>query len=73
MIDRDKVRNKLRELGYTYKTQGGKAELWKLKGATNMVPLGRQKQLPEAAVRSILSQCGLQKEEIAQFIADAKA
>jgi hypothetical protein len=65
--------NKLRELGYSFKEQKKRAELWRKPGTTSMVWLPRNKELSEVYVVSTLLQCGLSPTEIEEFIRDAKA
>lgn len=69
MIPRDVFINKLRELGYKYKGQSDKVQMWRKNGGTHSIVIRRKEDpLSETYVRSVLHQCKCSDEEIEKFI-----
>ena len=73
MISRQSLVNKLRSLGYVFKDRRHFSELWRKKGGTHCATIPLKNQLTEATVILILSQAGQTRQEIEQFIRDAKS
>lgn len=65
--------NKLKELGYVFKEQLHYQERYRLKGGTHIIHVPRRNLLDETYVRSALRQAGQTRDQIEQFIRDAKA
>ncbi len=72
MIRRESFINKIRGLGYTYKTQQKRTTLWRQSGTTNFMSVPMRDWLSEEYVTSSLRQAGCTKEEIEAFLASAK-
>ena len=73
MISKRHFVNKLKELGYSFKEQLHYQERYRLKGGTHIIHVPRRNTLEETYVRSTLKQAGQTKEQIEQFIREAKA
>lgn len=71
MIARDRLINKLRELGYTFKRDAWRVSIWK-KG-THRVEVRKKDFLEEETVRQMLRQCGCEREEIDRFIGECRS
>lgn len=68
MPGRDHFINKIRELGYRYKTQAKRVSIWKKGGDPHRVMLPTWEELPDDWCRSTLLQCGCTEEEIEDFL-----
>jgi len=73
MIRKEALRNKIRELGYTYKTQQKRTHLWKNPKTSHYISLPMRDLVTEEYVRFTLRDAGCEKEEIEAFIASAKS
>ena len=69
MVSRNAFINRLRELGYSYKDQTDKMQLWRRSRDAHMVWI-RRKEDPLSAeyARQVLRQCGCSDAEIENFI-----
>lgn len=72
MIRRESFINKIRGLGYTYKTQQKRTTLWRQSGTTNFMSVPMRDWLTDEYVTSALRQAGCTKEEVEAFLASAK-
>lgn len=73
MVRRDAFINKIRELGFSYKTTQKRTFLYKKAGAPEYISVPRSELLEEEFVFHSLRQHGCPKEEIDGFIASAKS
>ncbi len=73
MIRRQTYINKLRDLGYTYKTHRKRTQLWRKVGGTHFIPVPKCDLLELDFVRSTLRQAGASKDEIESFIGSAQS
>ena len=73
MVRRESFINKIRTLGYTYKTQQKRTYLWRQSGTTNYMSVPMSDWLEDEYVRSALRYAGCSKEDIESFIASAKS
>jgi len=73
MIPRDHFKNKIRSLGYSFKSQRKRISLWRKSGSTAVMSVPHTKFLEDEYVKSVLRQAGCTKEEIEAFIASAKS
>jgi len=71
MIHRDTYINKIRKMGYTYKTQQKRTDLWRKIGGIHFISVPRCDLLELDFVRSTLRQAGATTREIESFIASA--
>jgi len=71
MIRRESFINKIRGLGYTYKTQQKRTTLWRQSGTTNFMSVPMRDWLTDEYVTSALRQAGCTKEEVEAFLASA--
>ena len=72
MVPRENFINKIRSLGYTFKSQQKRTYLWRKTGGTHYISVPMADKLEEEFVTSALRQAGLQDSEIRAFIASAK-
>jgi len=70
MIARQRLRNKLLELGYSFSLRTKRVEIHRKKGSTKRIELTHQREFSEEYVRIVLRQAGLNQEEIERFIAE---
>ena len=73
MIHRSHYVNKIRDLGYHFKSRQKRTELYRKQGETHRIFVPIKNDLEEDWVKSTLSQAGCGPDEIKAFIADAKA
>lgn len=73
MIRRQTYINKIRELGYTYKTHRKRTQLWRKVGGTHFIPVPKCDLLELSFVKSTLRQASLTAKEIESFIASAQS
>ena len=73
MISKQHFINKIRELGYTFKRQADRVDLWRKKGGTHYISVPRSDYLEDEFVSSSLRQAGCPRDEILAFIAAAKS
>lgn len=71
MLKREQLENKLRELGYTYKTETKRTRIFRRGTLRAFIP--RRRMVSEMAAWSILRQCGADEDEIAEFIRSARS
>jgi hypothetical protein len=73
MVRRESFINKIRSLGYTYKTQQKRTYLWRQSGTTNYMSVPMADWLEDEYVWNALRHAGCSKEDIEFFIASAKS
>ena len=73
MISKSHFVNKLRDLGYTYKSRQKRTDMWRKRGGTHRVFVSLADLLEDEYVVSTLRQAGCNDEEIKTFIASAKS
>ena len=73
MVRRESFINKIRTLGYTYKTQQKRTYLWRQSGTTNYMSVPMSDWLEDEYVWNALRHAGCSKEDIESFIASAKS
>ena len=71
-IDRERFINKIRSLDYRFNQQGKRVSIWRKKGGTHFVSVPHTKLLAEDFARHALRQCGLDEDEIQEFLAAAR-
>ena len=72
-VPRDRLLNKLRELGFRHRRDAKRVALWGSSGSRKRVSVPRNPLIPDEAVKSILGQAGCDREEIESFLRQAKA
>ena len=72
MVRRDSFINKIREHGYTYKSQQKRTYLWRKKGGTHHMSVPMAELLEDEYVTSVLGQAGCTRDEILAFIKSAQ-
>jgi hypothetical protein len=72
MVRREAFLNKIRELGYSYKSQQAKTQLFKKKGGTHRMFIRVTDLLEDDFVMGSLRQAGLSDQEIKQFLSCAR-
>ena len=72
MVSRQSFINKIRELGYTYKSQQKRTYLWRKTGGTHYISVPMADLLEDEFVMSSLRQAGCRDEEISSFLTAAK-
>jgi hypothetical protein len=71
MILKDTFVNKIRALGYTFKSQHKRIRIWRKTGGSHRIFVPLCKLLEDEYVRSQLNQtCLMTREEIEQFISE---
>lgn len=70
MVPNDTLINAVRSLGYKFKKQTDRVDLYKKKGGTQRVAIRRNSAHDPDYARSILKQAGMSLEAIERFIAD---
>lgn len=65
--------NKIRSLGYTYKSRQKRTDLWRKRGGTHYISVPLNDSLEDEFVFSSLHQAGCSDDEIRAFIASAKS
>ncbi|HLZ40619.1 MAG TPA: hypothetical protein VKQ11_06650 [Candidatus Sulfotelmatobacter sp.] len=73
MVRRETFINKIRELGYHYKSQQAHTQLWKKSGTTGRMFVPLAKLLEDDYVTGALRQSGESDAAIKTFLAAAKA
>jgi hypothetical protein len=73
MVRRETFINKIRELGFSYKSQQAHTQLWKKKGTTERMFVPLAKLLEEDYVTGALRQAGDSEGDIKAFLAAANA
>lgn len=73
MIRLEQFTKKLRELGYKYKDQTLRVQIYRKGGSTHRVTVARKDHLDDGYVRSTLKQCGCKEAEIETFIGQCKS
>ena len=69
MIRRTTFINKIRELGFTFKREQRRTQLWRKSGTTDCISVPTKDLLDEVYVKSSLFQAGLSKDEVDAFFA----
>lgn len=67
-IPREQVRNKLYELGFTFRSQAKRVDIYRRGSDGRRVTLTQRRLLDETAVRSVLGQAGCNNDEIESFL-----
>ncbi len=70
MVPHSSLLNALRELGYSFKRSGHRADLWKEKGGVKRVSVPRSTNHPPESAGSILGQAGMSRDDIQRFISN---
>jgi hypothetical protein len=71
VVSHEALRNALRRsLGYEFKRQADRVEIFKKRGSTKRVELRRVDMHDEIAARNILRQAGMAADEIDRLIAE---
>ena len=70
MISRQRLRNKLLELGFGFSLRTKRVEVHKLKGSTKRLELTHHKEFSDQYVRIILKQAGMKSEDIEKFVGE---
>jgi hypothetical protein len=73
MVHRETFINKIRSIGYAFKTETKRAYLWRKKGSTHFIYVPKTEILEDDFVKSSLWQAGCTKEEIEGFVSSAKS
>jgi hypothetical protein len=73
MVRRESFINKIRELGYTYKSTQKRTYLWRKQGGTHYISVPKADLLMDEFVISSLRQAGLSDPEIQAFLTSAKS
>lgn len=73
MIRREAFMNKIREIGFTYKTQQKRTTLWRQSGTTNYVSMPMKDWLEDEYVRYELRKGGCSQQDIDSFLASCKS
>ena len=73
MVRRENYVNKIRALGYTFKSQQKRTYLWRKTGGTHFIAVPMADLLEDEFVLSTLRQAGCKDDEIHTFIAACKA
>ncbi len=68
MVRRQSFVNKIRALGYEYKTQQKRTYLWRKKGGTHYISVPMADLLEDEFISSSLRQACQQDDEIREFI-----
>lgn len=71
MLKRDRIINKLRELGYSFKREAPNTYIWRRGSHRVFVP--KTDQVSETWARATLASCGCVAKEIDSFIQAARA
>lgn len=73
VISRQHFVNKIRSLGYVYKTRQKRTDLWRKTGGTHYISVPQNEYLEDEFVISSLRQAKCTDEDIKTFIASAKS
>jgi hypothetical protein len=73
MVRRESFINKIRELGYKYKTQQKRTYLYRQSGTTNYISVPMADWLEDEYIQNALRQAGCPKADIQSFLASAKS
>jgi len=73
MVHREHFVNKIRSIGYTFKTQQKRTYLYRKINGTHYIAVPKADLLEDEFVTSALHQAGLKDEEIKAFLACAKS
>jgi hypothetical protein len=73
MVPRICFINKIREVGYTYKTKQKRTTLWRKRGGTHCIFVPLAELLEDDYVANALTQAGLTQADIQAFMASAKS
>lgn len=70
MLRTEWVRNKLREIGFTFVRQADRVTIWR--NGTHRASLPRRDFMPESQARALLEQAGVTSDEIERFLASVR-
>ncbi len=73
MVSRNQFINKISELGYSYKTETKRSQLFRKAGTTHYVWVPKSSQVEDGLVRNALRQAGCDDGEIDGFMKSCKA
>lgn len=73
MIAKQSFVNKIRELGYVYKRQQKRTDLWRKSNGTHYISVPRSDKLEEEFVISALRQAKVPDDDIKSFIAATRS
>lgn len=73
MVRRDALINKIRDLGYAFKSQQKRTYLWRQKNGTHYIHVPKADLLEDEFVTSVLRQAGVAEEDILSFLGAAKS
>jgi hypothetical protein len=73
MIRREAFMNKIREIGFTYKTQQKRTTLWRQSGTTNYISMPMKDWLEDEYVQYELRKGGCSQQDIDSFFASCKS
>ena len=68
MVPHDALINALRELGYTFKRQTSRVQIYRKRGGIERVAIRRSRSHAPEAARSILRNGGMDEEGIERFL-----
>jgi hypothetical protein len=72
MVRRESFINKIREIGYSYKNQQLRTQLWRKRGSTHRMFVPLTDKLEDDYVTGALRQAGVSDADIKSFLAVAK-
>lgn len=72
MIAKQSFINKIRDLGYTYKRQQPRTDLWRKSNGTHYIAVPRSDKLEDEFVISALRQAKVPEEEIKSFVGSTR-
>lgn len=73
MVHRETFLNKIHQLGYTYKSQHKRTQLYRKKGGTHRMFVPLCDHLEDDFVTNSLRQAGVSEAEVQSFLASAKS
>jgi hypothetical protein len=73
MVRRETFINKIRSLGYKYKTQQKRTYLYRQTGTTNYISVPMADWLEDEYVQHALRQAGCKGQEVESFLSSAKS
>lgn len=73
MVRKSTFINKIRELGYSHRSQQARTHMYRKDGGTHCIFVREKQLLSEDFVKGALGQAGLSDEEIKSFLAAAKS
>ena len=70
-VSRRQIINRIREAGWCFKRKAKMVEIWMIRGTPRRMNLPTKNSFPVSAVGAILSQAGLNAEEIEAFLKES--